>query len=78
MTQAATTASQVPSRPAADDLRHVILRQTREVVALKEKFFTDEADRIVDCCQAMAARSTRVASCWSWATAEAAATRCTW
>jgi D-sedoheptulose 7-phosphate isomerase len=31
-----------------------VLRQTREVVAVKEKFFSENADRIVECSAAMA------------------------
>ncbi len=39
--------------PAA--LREKILRKSRESVATKEQFFTENADRIVECCGAMAA-----------------------
>jgi D-sedoheptulose 7-phosphate isomerase len=35
-------------------LRDAILRKCRESMATKEKFFTDQADRIVECCTAMA------------------------
>ncbi|MFW6058580.1 MAG: D-sedoheptulose-7-phosphate isomerase [Phycisphaeraceae bacterium] len=37
-----------------DALRAGILRQAREVAALKEQFFNEQADRIVACCCAMA------------------------
>jgi D-sedoheptulose 7-phosphate isomerase len=36
------------------DLRSKILRKCRESMATKEQFFTDQADRIAECCQAMA------------------------
>jgi D-sedoheptulose 7-phosphate isomerase len=44
------------SRPAfgAGDLTAKVMRQCREVTALKEKFFAANADRIATCCQAMA------------------------
>jgi D-sedoheptulose 7-phosphate isomerase len=38
------------------DLPGVVLRQAREVCALKDKFFTDNAQRISECCRAMAER----------------------
>ncbi|HWG47150.1 MAG TPA: SIS domain-containing protein [Gemmataceae bacterium] len=39
---------------SADGLREAILRKCRESMATKEKFFTDNADRIVACCTALA------------------------
>ncbi len=39
---------------SADGLRDAILRKCRESMATKEKFFTDNAERIVACCTAMA------------------------
>jgi D-sedoheptulose 7-phosphate isomerase len=44
------------SRPAfgAGDLTTKVMRQCREVTALKEKFFSANADRIATCCEAMA------------------------
>src|SRR5262245_13111765 len=37
-------------------LRDAILRKCRESAATKEKFFADNADRIVECCAALAQR----------------------
>jgi D-sedoheptulose 7-phosphate isomerase len=44
-----------PARPTftADELASKVARQSREIVALKEQFFNDNADRIVACCQDM-------------------------
>ncbi len=53
MTSAAATNGAASSPPDAQ-LRELVLRQAREVVALKEQFFADEAPRIVECCQVMA------------------------
>jgi D-sedoheptulose 7-phosphate isomerase len=39
---------------ASADLRGAILRKCRESMATKEKFFADNADRIVACCTVMA------------------------
>lgn len=36
------------------ELRGKILRKCHESMATKEQFFTEQADRIADCCQAMA------------------------
>jgi D-sedoheptulose 7-phosphate isomerase len=46
----------MPARPsfAAGELAAKVSRQAREVVALKEQFFAENADRIVACCEAMA------------------------
>lgn len=53
-----TTGSLPPKTPADPslDLRSVILRQSREVCAVKEQFFTENAEKIADCCRAMAGR----------------------
>jgi D-sedoheptulose 7-phosphate isomerase len=53
-----TTGSLPPKTPASPslDLRSVILRQSREVCAVKEQFFTENAELISECCRAMAAR----------------------
>jgi D-sedoheptulose 7-phosphate isomerase len=53
-----TAGSSVPKvRPSAElDLRSVILRQSREVCAVKEQFFSENTERIAECCRAMAAR----------------------
>jgi len=40
----------------AGDLSAVVLRQAREVCALKEKFFAENVEQITTCCKAMAAR----------------------
>lgn len=39
---------------AAAALRDKILRKSRESIATKEQFFTENADRIAECCTAMA------------------------
>jgi D-sedoheptulose 7-phosphate isomerase len=39
---------------ATADLRDAILRKCRESVTTKEKFFADNADRVVACCAALA------------------------
>ncbi len=51
-----TMATQPTTRPepAAEDLRDKILRKCRESAATKEQFFTDQADRIAECCRALA------------------------
>ncbi len=51
-----TMAMQPTTRPepAAEDLRDKILRKCRESAATKEQFFTDQADRIAECCRALA------------------------
>jgi len=45
-----------PSRPAfaPGELAKKVLRQSREVIALKEKFFSENAERITECAAAMA------------------------
>jgi D-sedoheptulose 7-phosphate isomerase len=45
-----------PVRPAisSDELARIVTRQSREVAALKEQFFSDNAKQIVACCQVMA------------------------
>lgn len=50
----ATSNSKPPSRPARADLARVVLRQSRECVELKERFFRENAERIADCADAMA------------------------
>lgn len=55
MTSAATPQAVPAPRPVPDgDLAAVVLRQAREVCALKEQFFASQAARIVACAQAMA------------------------
>lgn len=44
--------------PSAPDLTSIILRQSREVCAVKEKFFTENAEKIGECSRAMADRFT--------------------
>ncbi len=41
-----------PARPtySVSELAGKVTRQGREVAAAREKFFTEEADRIVACC----------------------------
>jgi D-sedoheptulose 7-phosphate isomerase len=46
----------VPPTPDRAELSAIVLRQAREVCALKEQFFTEQAGPITDCCRAMAAR----------------------
>jgi D-sedoheptulose 7-phosphate isomerase len=45
-----------PPRPefASGELAAKVMRQCHEVTALKEQFFTENAERVVACCQAMA------------------------
>jgi D-sedoheptulose 7-phosphate isomerase len=45
-----------PPRPvySSDELAQKVNRQSREVIALKEQFFAENANQIVACCQAMA------------------------
>jgi D-sedoheptulose 7-phosphate isomerase len=40
--------------PAASELRSKIMRKCHESMATKEQFFTEQADRIAECCLAMA------------------------
>src|SRR5436309_8728870 len=40
--------------PPTSDLRDKILRKCRESMATKEQFFTEQADRIAECCTALA------------------------
>jgi D-sedoheptulose 7-phosphate isomerase len=51
-----TTSEPAVARPtfAPGELAGKILRQCHEVAALKEQFFSQNADRIAECCQAMA------------------------
>lgn len=42
--------------PAATGLAEIVLRQAREAAALKEQFFSENAERVVVCAQAMAER----------------------
>jgi D-sedoheptulose 7-phosphate isomerase len=46
-------------RPARASLRDAILRKAQESARTKEEFFAAEADRIADCCSAMAAAFAR-------------------
>jgi hypothetical protein len=55
------------------DLTAAILRQSREVAALKERFFAEQADRIGECCRAMASAFDRGGRLYSLATAGVAA-----
>jgi D-sedoheptulose 7-phosphate isomerase len=54
------TAQSAPLRPgtattcAAGELAGKILRQAREAAETKQQFFVDQAERIAECCQAMA------------------------
>ena len=41
-------------RQAVSELRDKILRKCRESMATKERFFTEQADRIAECCTALA------------------------
>jgi D-sedoheptulose 7-phosphate isomerase len=40
--------------PAAGELRDKIMRKCRESMATKEQFFSEQADRIAECCAALA------------------------
>jgi len=51
---AAAPESLTPHSFAPGDLRGKILRKCRESMTTKEQFFTEHADRIVECCAAMA------------------------
>lgn len=46
-----------PGRPVFEsgELAGKIMRQAREVIEVKDRFFTEHAERIAECCQAMAA-----------------------
>ena len=44
----------VSPQPAASALRDAILRKSRESMATKERFFAENAPRIVECCTALA------------------------
>lgn len=46
------------ARPATDtvDLEAIVLRQSREVCEVKEKFFSENAQKIAECARAMARR----------------------
>lgn len=52
----AATSQPAAAEPQAVDFTSVVLRQAREVCALKEQFFTENAERIVACCRQMAQR----------------------
>jgi D-sedoheptulose 7-phosphate isomerase len=43
-----------PTSAAPGELREKILRKCRESMSTKEQFFTEQADRIAECCAAMA------------------------
>lgn len=49
-------AERAPARPvfASGDLCAKVMRQCRETTSVKEKFFSENADRVVACCTAMA------------------------
>jgi D-sedoheptulose 7-phosphate isomerase len=49
---------EAPARPqfAEGELAGKVMRQAREVIALKEKFFSENSEKIVACAQAMVAR----------------------
>jgi D-sedoheptulose 7-phosphate isomerase len=47
------TATQGPT-PTPGELREKILRKCRESATTKEQFFTENADRIAECCKALA------------------------
>ncbi len=49
-----TTPNSTAPSAAAGDLRRAILRKCRESMATKEQFFTEQADRIAQCCAALA------------------------
>jgi D-sedoheptulose 7-phosphate isomerase len=46
------------------ELAGIILRQCREAMEAKERFFTENAERIAECCRAMAAAFDRGARLW--------------
>jgi D-sedoheptulose 7-phosphate isomerase len=46
------------------ELAGIILRQCREAMEAKERFFTENAERIAECCGAMAAAFDRGARLW--------------
>jgi D-sedoheptulose 7-phosphate isomerase len=50
----ATIPEPVSSPAPAGGLRAKILRKCRESISTKEQFFTENADRIAECCKAMA------------------------
>lgn len=54
MTIAATTSDRPGTAPRSTDLTSIILRQAREVCALKEQFFSENAAMIASCSQTMA------------------------
>lgn len=54
MSASAPSSASVGGAPAPADLAAIVLRQSREVCELKEKFFSDNAGKIAQCCQAMA------------------------
>jgi D-sedoheptulose 7-phosphate isomerase len=54
MISSATSRTALRPSFAAGELSAKVVRQANEVIALKEQFFAENADRIVACCQAMA------------------------
>ena len=51
---AAAIQSPTPTSGAPGELREKILRKCRESMSTKEQFFTEHADRIAECCTALA------------------------
>lgn len=56
MSEPAIQLQTAPPGPAAADWSAIVLRQAREVCALKEQFFAENAAKVTECCRAMAAR----------------------
>lgn len=59
MTQMAEKPQRTRPIFAADELAGKVMRQAREVISVKERFFAENADRIVACCDAMAEKFDR-------------------
>jgi D-sedoheptulose 7-phosphate isomerase len=51
-----TTSERTATIPSNVELASIIQRQAKEVCVLKEKFFSENANQISDCCRAMAER----------------------
>lgn len=49
-----TLASHPPTPSAPADLAQIVMRQCREVIQTKQEFFSENAQRIAECCRAMA------------------------
>lgn len=54
MTSVETNAKRAGAERTVSDLTSIILRQSREVCALKEQFFSENAGTVASCAQAMA------------------------